>query len=118
MLATTERLPDWPPPPGKIGIERAKQYIAWIKHHAPALIAAGSAEIRRAYPYASVGTSSHSVARLAEESATQNHRLCIGSIRGDLTPRGTAVLQVWITADGRLELVAGQRMRGQHPRMR
>lgn len=114
MITTTDQMPGWPPK-GVIGPERARQYIAWMKRHAYALIEAGKAEMKSEYRYAEITTQSLSVAQMATTAPDKDGRLRVGQIRGALVPRGSAEISVWITGGGRIELVAGAGMRGEHP---
>jgi hypothetical protein len=51
MNAADPRLPNWPPPDDEpIGMGRARQYIAWIREHAPPLIAEAEAMLAEPYP--------------------------------------------------------------------
>ena len=109
----TPTLPDWPPEPGeKIGVERARAYIAWIRVHAPPALEEARAMLRDRYPDAATSTSAVTVEQLAGWSLDPRMTgLAIGTVFCSIGGGTWAQVDISITRDGRLVATPGWNMR-------
>jgi hypothetical protein len=110
---TYPRLPNWPPPADEpIGIERAHAYIAWIHAHAPPGLAEAEAMLAERYP----GAETHRSAAQAEQSMEWRvwegmTGLAIGAVWCKVMAGSITMVDIMITADGRLFTKPGLNMR-------
>lgn len=110
---TTPTLPNWPPPAGEpIGIDRAREYIAWIREHAPPVIAEAERMLAARYPGAETRRSAVTVDQLATWRAWDGMQgLAIGSVWCKYMAGSFAMVDITITAEGRLVARPGLNMR-------
>ncbi len=111
-MTTDARLPDWPPPDRfAIGEERARAYIAWIRDHAPPLLAEGRRMLQERWGVEDTGTSSVKVHQLATwRLAPEMKDFNIGCVWAPVKGGTWAMANIRIRRDGRLEVVPGWNM--------
>jgi hypothetical protein len=110
---TTERLPNWPPPDDEpIGMDRARQYIAWIRVHAQPVLAEAEAVLEARYPGAETRRSAVKVEQLATWRLSPGMKgLAIGCVSCACMAGSFAMVDITITRDGRLVAKPGLNMR-------
>jgi hypothetical protein len=104
MSPTDSRLPNWPPPADEpFGIDRAREYIAWVRAHAPPVLAEAEAMLAERYPGAETHRSAVKAEQLAEWCVWEGMKgLAIGSVWCKVMAGSHAMGDIVITADGRL----------------
>lgn len=104
-----ERLPGWPPPSGEIiGEERARMYIAWIREHAPPLVAEGRSILCERFETETTRTSSVRLEHLAKwKIGPELDGLCVGVVYCSIQSGAWAMMDIRIRRDGRLEIRPG-----------
>lgn len=112
IMMTDSVLPNWPPGDGtKIGEERAREYVAWIRYHAPPLVAEGRRVLQARFGVAECGTSSARVDQLAEWGLDERmDALNVGVVYCSIQSGSWAMMDISIRRDGRLELKPGWNM--------
>lgn len=108
-----DHLPDWPPPPEEpIGRERARAYIAWIRQHVHPVLREARELLKARYPEAMTETSAVTLDHLASWSFRPPMKfLSIGVVWASVSGGTWAMVDIIITADGRLEARPGWNMR-------
>ncbi len=105
-------LPNWPPPEGEaIGHERSREYIAWIRDHAPSLIAEGRRMITEQWQTEDIHTSSVRLDYLATWKLDDGLAgLSVGCVWAPIKGGTWAMAMISIRRDGRLEVKPGWNM--------
>lgn len=108
-MLSISRLPNWPPPDGEvIGEERAREYIAWIREHAPPLVAEGRRVLQQRFEISETCTSSVPPGQLAGWGLDEGMvGLSIGCVWAAIQGGTWATMNISIRRDGRLELKPG-----------
>jgi hypothetical protein len=111
MISPT--LPNWPPPDGKeIGVERARQYVAWIREHAPQVLEEAELLLQERYPGAEIHRSAATVGMLATRGLSERMQgLAIGCVWCSFMAGSFAMVDIVITREGRLVAKPGLNMR-------
>lgn len=112
-MQTSESLPNWPPPDGEvIGVERAREYVAWIREHVNPLLKEGERVLRDRFGDTGVTAVSARVDQIAEwKLDPRSERLNVGVLYCSIKSGAWAMLDINIKRDGRLELRPGWNMR-------
>jgi hypothetical protein len=108
-----EQLPNWPPPADEpIGMDRARQYIAWIREHVPPVLAEAEAMLAERYPGAETHRSAMKVEQLATRRTWEGMKwLSIGCVWVAYMAGSFAMVDIMIMGDGRLIAKPGLNMR-------
>jgi hypothetical protein len=112
-MTTPPRLPNWPPSPGeKIGVDRSRAYVAWVREHAGPVLDEARAMLLARYPHAEISTSATSVKMLAERSLSATMPgLAIGCVYCSIGGGTWAMVDILISRDGQLVAKAGWNMK-------
>ena len=104
MHDATPRLPNWPPPDGEeIGIERAREYIAWIREHAGPVLEEAERMLHERYPGTEIHYAAATVGQLATwRLAPEMPGLSIGTVWCAFMAGSFATVDIWIDREGRL----------------
>ena len=108
------RLPNWPPPDGEaIGIDRAREYIAWIRQHAGPVLEEAEQMIRERYPDTTIERSGITVQALAKRGGPTPTMLgvSIGCVWSAFMAGSFAMVGILIDREGRLITQPGMNMR-------
>ena len=107
-------LPNWPPPDGEeIGIDRSRQYIAWIREHAGPVLEEAEQMTRERYPEATIERSGITVQTSAKREAPTPTMLgvSIGCVWSAFMAGAFAMVGILIDREGRLITHPGMNMR-------
>ena len=113
-MSDEPRLSNWPPPDGeKIGVERARAYVAWIRDHAGPVLEGAERMLHERYPGAELGRSAVTVEQLATWGGPSPNMqgLSIGCVWCDVMAGSFAMVDIVLDREGRLVTKPGLNMR-------
>ena len=114
MIDATPRLPNWPPPDREaIGIDRAREYVAWIARHAEPVLQEAEQMIRERYPDTTIERSGITVRALATRGGPTPTMpgVSIGCVWSAFMAGSFAMVGILIDRERRLITHPGMNMR-------
>lgn len=106
-MTSTTRCPMWPLPHGeKIGIDRARAVMAWLKENAPSVVAEAQKELVRLTQGTQPGAGAYKLGQIAEITMNSD-TLYIGSAWVTIKSGTWAMMNIVVNASGFLEARPG-----------